>query len=380
MFVALQLAWRNVLRNRERSLLTLIGVLLAIGSFVALLSLAEGLSLRVNEEFFARNVDLYILPSRAVFLPTGPIGTLGSSGESISRADLARIAENPKISLAEGLVRETWAGNQTIIPVIAMKAEAMPVFFPRLQANMPNDFKEGQILLGQGAARAEFPQGVQSKIRHGQTDFEIVGTVHGSGFQDYFGFTPISEEQTKNGYQEVWIQLHDRGAAAGTRQELQRLGLPGVSILTRDEYLARCGDYVHYAKVLQFSISAIGVLISITAAMNTMLISTYERLREFAILRAVGASRATVAMMVTGESILLCLAGGCLGLLFGILASGVLDKTVIVLLQLPFPLARVTPNLALEALALSVFIGILGAVLPAVIVARLKLIDGLRWD
>ncbi|CAN0430336.1 unnamed protein product, partial [Phaeothamnion confervicola] len=76
MFVALQLAWRNVLRNRERSLLTLIGVLLAIGSFVALLSLAEGLSARVQDEFGAREVDLYILPSRAVFLPTGPIGTL----------------------------------------------------------------------------------------------------------------------------------------------------------------------------------------------------------------------------------------------------------------------------------------------------------------
>ena len=44
------LAFRNVLRNKERSLLTLVGVVLAIGSFVALVSLAAGFTKRVERE------------------------------------------------------------------------------------------------------------------------------------------------------------------------------------------------------------------------------------------------------------------------------------------------------------------------------------------
>ncbi|CAN0407439.1 unnamed protein product, partial [Phaeothamnion confervicola] len=302
------------------------------------------------------------------------IGTLGASGDSIASDWIPKIEAVTKDARVEGLCRDTWTGNQTVIPVISMNPQALPIFFPRLQGSVPDDLKIGQVLLGRGASKAEFPQGPQETLRHGQTDYKVAGTVRGTGFQDYFAFTPIAPEQIKNGYQEVWIQIPDKSSILGTRRRVQDLAIPGVTILTRDEYLSRCGDYVHYARVLQFSISAIGVLISITAAMNTMLMSTYERLREFAILRAIGASRATVAMMVTGESILLCLAGGVLGLLFGILASGILDKTVVVLLQLPFPLARVTPALTLEALGLSVFIGAVGALLPAIIVARLKLI------
>ena len=381
MFLALQLAWRNVLRNRERSLLTLIGVLLAIGSFVALLSLAEGLSRRVQEEFDARDVDLYILPGRAVFLPTGPIGTLGLSGDTLSPKLLDACANLSNVARAEGIVRDTWTGTQTLIPVLSLRMAALPSIFPNLRGGA--ECKGNQLLLGAGAAQAEYPNGVIAPLRHGQTDYEVVATVKGAGFQDYFAFLPL-EAVPANGYHEAWIQLKDKPGAIGTRdeivRELQKLGITGVTVLTRSEYLQRCGDYVHYARVLQFSVSAIGILISITAAMNTMLMSTYERLREFAILRAVGASRATVALMITAESIILCSLGGILGLLFGLLASGVLDKTVIVLLQLPFPLARVTPVLVLEALALAAFIGVVGAIMPAVIVTRLKLIDGLRWD
>ena len=114
--------------------------------------------------------------------------------------------------------------------------------------------------------------------------------------------------------------------------------------------------------------------------MNTMLMSTYERMREFAVLRAIGASRLTVSLMLLWESLMLSCAGGVLGCLFGLLTSGILDQAVIVLLQLPFPLARVTPLLLLQGMLLSALVGLVGAVIPLILVWRQKIMDGLRSE
>jgi len=111
-----------------------------------------------------------------------------------------------------------------------------------------------------------------------------------------------------------------------------------------------------------------------------MLMSTYERLREFAVLRAIGASRATVAAMLIWESLMLANLGGLLGCLFGVLASGVLDQAVVFLFQLPFPLAKVTPTLLLEGMLLSSLVGVLGALIPVILIWRQKIMDGLRSE
>ncbi len=70
-----------------------------------------------------------------------------------------------------------------------------------------------------------------------------------------------------------------------------------------------------------------------------------------------------------------------IGDLFVIRTAGqVLDRAVLVLFKLTFPLAQVTLLLVGEALLLSCLVGLVGAAIPAVLVWRLKIVDGLRWD
>ena len=382
--IFLNLALRNVFRNRERSLLTLIGVLLAIGSFVALVSLAEGLYRRVSVELMGRSGDLYLMPSVAgVILPTGPIGTVGLTSDTISADALAKVRGLANVQKADGIGRQIWTGKRAVIPVLEIPPDSIQAYFPQLQAvsgALIASDAENQLMLGVGVAQAEFPNGTASTIMHGQSEYQVAAVVRGGGFRDYFAYLPLASDRAEKGYQEVWIQLADKAQAEGTRKEIMALQLPGVRVITAEEYLGQLKEFINYAWLLQFAISSIGVLIAITAAMNTMLMSTYERLREFSTLRAIGASRLTVVMMIFSESIILSVVGGLLGLVFGWLASGLLDRAVVVLLQVPFPLAQVTPRLLLEALALSAFVGFVGSCIPAVLVWRLNLVDGLRWD
>lgn len=371
------LALRNVVRNRERSLLTLIGVLLAIGSFVALVSLAEGLGQRITLELDSRAVDLYLIPKHALALPSGPIGTIGYSQDTIGNDTLAKVAAMTNVNKANGINRDSWTGRRAILPVIFLDREAIVTYFPNLQ-NVPQELAEGQIVLGEGLARQEFGDTVGKTLQHGQTQLDVAGVVRGGGFQDYFAF--VKPPVTNNGYQEIWVQLRDSALATGNEAEIRGWLPPEILVLTRQQYLARTNTFVQGAWLLQASIASIGVLIAITASMNTMLMSTYERMREFAVLRAIGASRATVSAMLIWESLMLSGIGGVLGCLFGVLVSGVLGEAVVVLLQLPFPLAQVTPLLMLQGMLLSLLVGVAGAIIPLILVWRQRIMDGLRSE
>ena len=371
------LALRNVLRNRERSLLTLIGVMLAIGSFVGLVSLAEGLSYRASREVDSRDVDVYVVPQRSLALPSGPIGTLGFSQESVAATLVAQVGELSNVQRVDGVNRDSWSGRRAILPILYLDCASIRAYFPRMQG-LPDDLLEGQILLGQGLAAQELEGKTGGTLQHGQTSYQVVGVLRGGGFQDFFAF--VKPATSSDGYQEVWVQLRDKANAVATAREIQQKLPAEMVALTRQQYLQRTNSYVQYAWLVQASVASIGILIAITASMNTMLMSTYERMREFAVLRAIGASRATVSLMLVWESLMLSCAGGVLGCLFGLLTSGILDQAVIVLLQLPFPLARVTPMLLLQGMLLSALVGVVGAFIPLILVWRQKIMDGLRSE
>lgn len=381
--VALTLAFRNVMRRRERSLLTLVGVLLAVGSFVAMVSLAEGMYKRVSLELDGRDVGIYVTPLTAAPLPTGPVGTVGLTTDTIGLGWVDKIKSLDNVKRVCPITRLQFSGKRGVIMVLGISGDELSHFLPNLKVVEGKlRLDSGHALLGTGLAASE-GLGVGNKLKYGQIGYPITGLVSaGAGFQDYFAYLPLETALGRDGKgaAEVWVQLVDPHRFLETEAKIEALRIPGSKVLTRKEYLGSANEYIQYAWFLQFAISAIGVLIAITAAMNTMLMSTYERMREFGTLRAIGASRATVVTMVVTESVILSLVGGMLGIAFGWMGSVLLDRAMVVLLQLSFPLASVTTPLIVEAVLLSIFVGLVGAAIPSALVWRVDIVRGLRWN
>jgi len=389
MLIALQLAIKNVYRKRERSFLTIIGVLLAVGSFISLLSIAEGLYSRVCREVVGRSVDIYILPADAAALPTGPVGTIGFSSQVLPPELVGRLEKMEEITAVCPIIRipQKMGGEQAVI-VWGVDSENFRRFFSNFQIisgrMYQDDVKEivvGGSLAAEKDIHLESPQVVEGQV------FETVGIGKPSGiFQDYFCF--ISAENAMKitkarGYQEIWLQTRavDRSGREALVQALnKKFENMKLKIQTREEYLGAANEFIGYAWLLQFAISAIGILIAMTASMNTMLMSTYERIKEFGTLRAIGGANMTVFLMILMESMILSIVGGFGGIILGVMGSRVLDEAVKVILQLSFPLARITPGLIIYAIILSIVVGFVGAIIPAVIVHRMNIIDALRWE
>lgn len=390
MLISIQLAIKNVYRKRERSLLTIIGVLLAVGSFISLLSIAEGLSNRINREINGRKVDIYILPHDAAVLPTGPVGTIGFTSNTLPLSmvgKLKKIQKLPNIKNICPIYRiQQKIGNQTLI-IWGIKSENFAEFFPyfkirpggrRFEDNASEAVMGGNLAMERGVKP-------ESLIPIEGQPFTVVGIgVPHYSFQDYFCYIPLEKAmKLKNarGAQEIWVQVNRpvKAEINNTAKAIKE-AFPDANVKTREEYLGSANEYVYYAWLLQFAISAIGVLIAITASMNTMLMSTYERIKEFGTLRAIGATRFNVFFMILTESLILCFIGGLGGIVLGIMGSKLLDDAVRVLLQLSFPLAKITFNLIMYAFILSVAVGVIAAIIPAVIVYKMHIIDALRWE
>ena len=390
MLIALQLAIKNVYRKRERSLLTIIGVLLAVGSFISLLSIAEGLYARFDREINYRKVDIYILPPDAASLPTGPLGTVGFSSKTLPLDWLKKLQDPknfPEITSVCPIYRlQQKIGNQTVV-VWGVFFDKFTSFFPHFKLKSGGRYfqqNSNEVVVGGSLARnkgikPDTPIPIEGQV------FVTTGTGVSNGtLQDYFCYIPLKKAmglKNAKGAQEIWIQL-DRPVPAVKKRVADQIKamFPKAEVKTREQYLGSANEYVYYAWLLQFAISAIGILIAVTAAMNTMLMATYERIKEFGTLRSIGATRFTVFSMILMESMILSFIGGIGGVILGIMGSALLDDAVQVLLQLSFPLGKVTLNLIIYAFILSGLVGIIAAIIPAIIVYRMNLITALRWE
>lgn len=434
------LAFRNVLRNKERSLLTLVGVVLAIGSFVALVSLAAGFTQRVEQELGDREVHIYVTGSRTSTLPVSPLAGTGSSAISLPN-ELNDILQVEGVRTITPVMRTSLDGPRSVIPVLALPFKDVEPIFKGAQFSTPlRDLSPQAVELdglnpqgGEEATSTPDPspsaspspeatpalesqrkslvypvlvgQGLRRDVDELLTGGALVieeipfakGAEMGShGFLDYSIIAPIEaffEQRPDRGVHEYWLTVDDPSQVLAVRLVLEAriaeylslkqergdyAGARSIRVLSSSEYLRSAREYLGYGWLLQVAVSMVGVLIAVTASMNTMLMSTYERLGEYATLRAVGASRRVISLTILYEAIFLNVTGGVIGLAFGYLATGVLDKAVALILEIPYPLAGVTPALLLQALGLSFCVGVAGAIIPCFIVSRIDLVEQLR--
>jgi putative ABC transport system permease protein len=126
-------------------------------------------------------------------------------------------------------------------------------------------------------------------------------------------------------------------------------------------------------------IAVVILLIMLLILANTIAMSVRERTHEYGVLRAIGFSPAYIRGSVVGESVLVALTGGLLGVLITLgLINGVLGPFVEENMANMFPYFHVPGSVVEQSLALAVVLGVLAGIIPAVLATRRKVTDALR--
>jgi putative ABC transport system permease protein len=228
---------------------------------------------------------------------------------------------------------------------------------------------------------------VGDTLKTGSFRWVIVGLfdAQGSAYESEI-WTDVSDlqQQTKrNIYSSVFVRLPDADGANRFIETIkgdQRLKLEGK---TERKYYDEQMITGAPIKALAFIVGLFTAVGAAFGAMNTMYAQVSARTREIGTLRAIGFSRRSILVSFVLEALMLCLAGGVLGVVFTFLAfnlfltkpTGTMNFRTFSEVLFNF---RLTPPLILGGIAFSLAMGLLGGFFPAFRAARLKITSALR--
>jgi putative ABC transport system permease protein len=152
---------------------------------------------------------------------------------------------------------------------------------------------------------------------------------------------------------------------------------PGIRVQTRSEFRAQQEDAVDRFVAVLVALLALSEIIAVLGIINTLFLSVYERTRELGLLRSVGMSRRQVRTMIRGESVIIAVMGGVLGILVGVFwgwaFTRALERQGIT--ELAVPLWQLAAFLVLSVVA-----GIVAALLPAWRAGRLDVLEAIATE
>lgn len=197
------------------------------------------------------------------------------------------------------------------------------------------------------------------------------------GLADNLIFVPLPVLQevlgTRN-FSAVLVALNPGQKAEEVARALER-AVPGVKAQTASEVMRFAERALRISDLVRFGISLVALTVGGLLVANTVMMSVYERIREFGVMRALGARRGFIFRLVLLEALLLALMGGLLGLGVGSLASSAIN--LYTLDQVGLALSAVTARLSLFALGIALLLGLTAGLLPAYNASRIPVVEAL---
>ena len=394
------MAMQAVVRNKLRSFLTTLGIIIGVGSVVAMVHLGQSATQQVTDEITSIGSNLlFIMPGSA---QRGP-GGVRATAEPFDLEDVVAIErEIPGILAAPALTT-----NATI--VIGNANEAIPV------VGTNNNYfavRNHEIAYGRAFEADELSAGsavciigttlvdemylgqepIGTTLRVGRTACRVIGVLEEKGQsmgqdRDKIILMPVKAVQRRLvgelDVSAIYVSALIDGSTGRVKKDLESLLRQRRSIANRkdDDFYVRDTQDIAQAlasttntmTILLGAIAAVSLLVGGIGIMNIMLVSVTERTREIGIRLAIGARARDVMMQFLVESIALSTLGGIIGLILGIGSTWLVTSR----LDMPFVLS---PGVMLLGFFFSVAIGVIFGFFPARKAARLNPIDALRHE
>ncbi|MEX2046057.1 MAG: ABC transporter permease [Chloroflexota bacterium] len=411
---------RSIAVNKLRSGLTMLGVVIGVAAVIAMVAVGNGASAQVQQTVLSLGSNLITVTPQA--LTANTLRGAGATSASLTLDDMEALETQLGDSIA-AIEAEQQAGrwqltaggtnwNSSVTgateqyPVVRDWQLASGSFFDEthiatkalvavigwdtaLNLFGENDPVGQTVQLRQAAG---FAGGAQTRARI--LTFKVIGVLAPKGTtfgvsRDDIVVVPTTTAQRvltgrTDSVNSIVIKATSNGTMAETtelvrdilyvRHEIDDVESADFQVQNQDDTLAALGSITATFTILLGAIGGISLLVGGIGIMNIMLVSVHERTREIGIRKAVGARRRDILSQFLIEAVTLTGTGGALGILLGWAITKVVERVQAGLLVL------VTPESVIVAVGVSVAIGVVFGMYPAMRAARLHPIEALRYE
>ncbi len=391
------LSWRTINSHKLRSGLTALGLIIGIAAVVILTSIGRGVHQFVLSEFTQFGTNLL-----AVF--PGKTTTFGLSGATIStvrpltQADAQSLAKLENIiavvPLVQGNARIEAGIKQRRASVFGVGAAVPEVwkikvqqgrFLPAGELTHPRAFAVLGSKLRDELFGSASPLG--QRVRIGMDRFRVIGVMEQKGQMLGFDmddsiYIPVAKALAmfnRESLMEIDLLYKNAASVNSIEKALKRLliarhGREDFTVITQNQMLETLNSILNILTIAVAALGSISLLVGSVGILTIMTIAVSERVSEIGLLRAVGAEQRTIFQIFLAEALALSLAGGLGGILVGICVAQLIK---LALPGLPVELAWFY---IAGAFFVSLLIGLLAGVVPAMKAARLKPLEALRTE
>lgn len=390
-----KLSFTALRANKMRSILTMLGVIIGVFAVIMLVSLGSGLQAYITNQISG-------LGSNLIFVVPGRIGGArtpgGQSTNKLTVTDAKRLEQRLRAIADVGpIIQNTTTlkyenKSDKLVSVLGTTANYPDIIINTvMETGLFFDQAQEQsgarvAIIGSTVVKNLFTgiDPIGQKISVAGNRYTVIGIMksRGSVFgidQDNAAVIPITAAQRQFGVTHVnaiYLSAKRPDLVSLVKEQANTLLLKNLTeddftLQTQEQTLTTITSIIGALTLALGGIAAISLLVGGIGVMNIMLVSVTERTKEIGLRKALGARRKDILNQFLFEAIMLCVAGGIIGIILGLLASYILSK---------FFISQVTPWSIILAFAFSVGVGILFGMTPAIRASRLSPIEALRYE
>ncbi|MGB7571155.1 MAG: ABC transporter permease, partial [Methanothrix sp.] len=310
----------------------------------------------------------------------------------LSASDLDNVTRIPDVELAtpmlmhQFLKKDDKTGKTTPHIIYGIKMEDMLQLKPwwKVEGRYFQDNETRVMLVGKDLAEKEnLTVGQMLPVGPAKENFTIVGILERTGDQDdQFHFFPLEEAQRVFGKEgkitTIAVKVRDINRISAVSEEMEKV--PDIQVVTMTQIMGTIMNLAGSAKSLLLTVIAIALIISAFGIINTLLMSVNERVREFGMMKAIGASGSDIGKMVLMETVFITISGGIIGTIAALVGSSLIESFVKGMLPYsPYgSLISFSPELVGFSLAFSLVMGLVCGIYPAFLSSRLSPMEAIR--
>lgn len=390
---------RSIFRsNKMRTMLTVIGIAVGVMSVVTVASIGEIGKTSINAELTGMGMDNLVVSPQ------------NGSAQKLTESELDKIKQLDDVGNAMPLMSIMTSGklrgNYGTYMVWGVNEDAdnvidLEVLHGRLLNRGDIAQKSNVCVIDEAIALENYKRTnivgktISLSIGGNTVEFEIAGVVKNGvntlqnmlgGFIPDFVYIPYSvmqEYSGRNSFDQITVKLEDNAQSVSAAAEVKKMLSSGSSSMgsaesgySVDNLLSqkeKMNNILSIASAALSAVAGISLIVSGISIMTVMLVSVSERTREIGIKKSIGAGRGVIITEFLFESVLITFVGGIIGITAGVIISALIGAAAGGGLTVNFGLCG-------TVMLISLAVGGIFGVYPAVKAADLKPVDALRYE